>query len=175
VRRLQQSDGSLRLAELADDAKGTAQEDTLACAGLAVQAIIVSQKRRPSPWKLEMARKARAFSHACWQQKKSVPLAVSHTPAWSEAYLQTQEQAYADLVFAMNDWLCTLQYDPGDSVRADWAGGFRPWVDGQAVMLPPDIRSAEAAEILAQACRVARAAGDLPRLQRHRRALAGGV
>ena len=71
----------------------------------------------------------------------------------------------------MTDWLCSLQYEPGDAVRASWVGGFRPCIDGQAVQLTPDIRSAEAAECLAQACRVARAAGNLPRLQRYRRAL----
>ena len=56
-------------------------------------------------------------------------------------------------------------------MRPSWLGGFRPLVGGQPALLAPDIRSAEAAECLAEACRVARTAGNLPRLQRDGRAL----
>jgi hypothetical protein len=171
LRKQQQPNGALLVTETGDDMKSASREDALACAGLALHGLVRSQKLRPAPWKLDVASKARAFAQSCWLQKKNVPLVVSHTPACAQAYLLTQEQPYADLVFAMNDWLCTLQYAPSDTTRTDWAGGFRPWTDGQAAALAPDIRSAEAAESLAEACRVARAAGDLPRLQRYTRAL----
>jgi hypothetical protein len=138
---------------------------------LAVHGLVRSQKLRPAAWKLELARKARAFAQGCWQQKKTLAIAVSYTPAWSDAYLLTQEQTYADQVFAMADWLCSLQYESSDAIRAGWVGGFRSWVDGKAVPLAPDIRSAEAAESLAAACRTARAVGDLPRLKRYSAAL----
>lgn len=171
LRKQQQPTGAFVVAEAGEDAKSAARDDALGCAGLALQGIVRSHKLKPAPWKLEVANKARAFALSCWQKKKCLPLAAGQTPAFAEAYLLTQDKAYADLVFAMNDWLCTLQYVPTDAVRADWAGGFRHWVDGQAVTLAPDIRSAEAAECLAEACRVARAAGDLPRLTRYSRSL----
>ena len=47
------------------------------------------------------------------------------------------EPAFADFVFEMNDWLCTLQYQNMDSRRDSWNGGFMPWVDGKAVPLVP--------------------------------------
>jgi hypothetical protein len=175
LRLQQQPSGALQVTETGDDPKLAARDDALECAGIALQGVLRSQKLQPAAWKLEIVRKERAFSRSCWQQKRSFALAVSHTPAWAEAYLLTQDQGYADDVYAMADWLCSLQYDQGDSVRAAWVGGFRPWHDGQALPLPPDIRSAEAAESLGAACRVARAAGDLPRWQRYSRALEGSL
>ncbi len=83
----------------------------------------------------------------------------------------TRESPFAEQVFALADWLCALQYEPGDTVRPSWVGGVRPLVNGQAVQGAPDIRTAEVAECLAHACRVARAADNLPRLQRYTRAL----
>jgi hypothetical protein len=171
LRKQQQSTGAFVVTEAGDDVKFATRDDALACAGLALHGLVRSQKLRPAPWKLEAATKARGFALSCWQQKKSLPFAVAQTPAFAEAYLLTQDKAYAELVFAMNDWLCTLQYAPTDAVRPDWVGGFRPWIDGQAATAAPDIRSAEAAECLAEACRAARAAADLPRLMRYRRAL----
>jgi hypothetical protein len=171
LRRQQQPNGSLVVTEADEDPKTAAQDGPLERAGLAAQAIVRSQKLRPAPWKLEVAGKARAFAHGCWQQRKCLPLAVSHIPAWAEAYLLTKEDSYREQVFAMADWLCTLQYNEADAVRASWVGGYRPWLAGQAVQQAPDIRTAEAAESLAQACRVARAAGELARLQRYTRAI----
>src|SRR5205823_6084595 len=52
-----------------------------------------------------------------------------------------------------------------------WLGGFQRFTEGKQTMAAPDIESALAAESLAEACRVARQAGDLPRLQRYERAL----
>jgi hypothetical protein len=65
-----------------------------------------------------------------------------------------------------------LQYrEDFDSLRKEWIGGFPTVKDGKMVLTPPDIQSALMAESLAEACRVARLAADLPRLQRYERAL----
>ena len=171
LQRQQEPDGSLRDKEAGGDPKAGPREEELISAGLALQGVMSSQTRQPAAWKLDMARKTAAYTQAGWQQKKSVTVAVSQTPALTQAYLATEEKVFADLVFAMNDWLCTMQYEAGESVRSDWIGGFR--VDGPAAA--PDIRSAAAAESVAEACRLARAAGDLPRLQRYTRTLESGL
>src|SRR5437667_11252250 len=45
------------------------------------------------------------------------------------------------------------------------------WAEGRLAAVEPQISSAADAESLAEACRVARQAGDLPRYQRYREAL----
>jgi len=86
--------------------------------------------------------------------------------------VQTKDTAYADAVYAMNDWLLGLQYRAEfDGPRKHWIGGFQRFHEGRAVVAAPDITSAQASESLVEACRVARHAGDLPRLQRYERAL----
>jgi len=52
-----------------------------------------------------------------------------------------------------------------------WSGGFKRFRDGKIEFAVPDISSALCAGSLVEACRVARHAGDLPRLQRYERAL----
>jgi hypothetical protein len=106
-----------------------------------------------------------------WKAAHNAPLAVSHTPAYAEAYFVTKDAAFAESVFALNDWVCTLQYADGDPRSKSFAGGFQPWGDGRALAVAPDIRSAACAESLAEACRVARATGDVARYQRYGQAL----
>jgi hypothetical protein len=95
------------------------------------------------------------------------------TAAYAEAYLRSQEQPFADFVGEMNDWLCALQYAEieHDLRRALWYGGFMSFHDGRALESAPDIGSAIYAEALAQACRVAREAGDVNRHGRYSAAL----
>src|SRR5262249_45474352 len=50
-------------------------------------------------------------------------------------------------------------------------GGFKRLRDGRVEATPPDISSAAAAESLAEACRVAKCAGDLIKLRDYERAL----
>jgi hypothetical protein len=50
-------------------------------------------------------------------------------------------------------------------------GGFMGWADGKAQAVAPQVGSAAYAEGLAEACRVARQAGDVPRFQRYRESL----
>jgi hypothetical protein len=149
---------------------------TVDSAGRALHGIMKSQVNRPAAWKAEMVRKACGHYLAQWQQAKSLPVVVSHTPAYAEAYLCTKDRLFADAVFAMNDWLCTLQIAQTTPARKQSDGGFPTWMDGPETSVSrlaqvPDIRSAVCAESLAEACRVARAANDLPRYQRYGQAL----
>ena len=83
----------------------------------------------------------------------------------------TKEPAFADAVYEMSDGVCGLQYDRLDPRRPLWVGGFRGWADGKPLEKAPDVGSAAYAEGLAEACRVARAGGDLVRHRRYAEAL----
>ena len=164
----QQADGSFALTiENASARAEIIQQGT----GPALHGLARSHVHRPAPWKLDAVRKACVYYHAWWKQNKNLPMIPEHTAAYAEAYLATKDQGLAECVFEMNDWLCGLQYGHGDARRAHWAGGFSPSNDCKTQPAAPDIHSAAAAESLAQACRVARAAGDAQRLQRYRTAL----
>src|SRR5262245_20160950 len=93
------------------------------------------------------------------------------TAAYAEAFLATKEKPFAEFVGEMNDWLCERRYDALDPRHPEWLGGFLSWSDGKALPTPPDIATASYAESLAEACRVAREAADLPRHQRYTAAL----
>lgn len=168
VRLQQQTDGSFALA--VEDSKAQA-EIIQQCTGPALHGLMRSHVQRPADWKLDVTRKACAVYHAWWRQHKNLTMIPEHTAAYAEAYLATKEKGFADCVFEMNDWLCGLQHTNADPRRAHWLGGFPAWVDGKASTTAPDIYSAAAAESLAEACRVARVAGDAQRLQRYRTAL----
>jgi hypothetical protein len=170
LRAQQRTDGSLQAPD-ANGASPALAEDAWQSAGLALAGIAHSQKHQPAAWKIEMLRKARTHYLEIWQRTKNLPLAVSHTPAYAEAYLSTRAPPFAEAVFALNDWLCTLQYTQAGAVLPQWEGGFPPWENGRAQASAPNIRCAVCAESLAQACLVARAANDLPRYQRYGRAL----
>lgn len=173
LRKELQNDGSINLALPGED-EGPASANAEALQnfpGPALYGIARSQQLRPAAWKLEALRKGRAYYHSYWKQTKNQPMTAWHSAAYAEAYALTREQAFADAVFDMNDWLCSLQYKQGDPRQTAWVGGFMPWVDGKALPLAPDIGSAQAACSLAEACRVARQAGDVQRHQRYRQAL----
>ncbi len=170
--RQQRSDGALPPPNGETPPNGTREATVLAesacqAAGLALDGVIRSHQHRPGAAKVELLRKALPYYLLQWQKHPNMPLAVSHTPAYAEAYRITKVPAFAEAVFALNDWLCSLQYTTNDA----WVGGFPAWENGQALRIAPDIRSAACAESLAEACRVARAANDLARYQRYRGAL----
>lgn len=168
----QKPDGMLFITIGSNALKSGSAELDADRAGWALQGIIRSQKHRPAAWKLDMLRRARAAYAAQWDRHRSVAIVCSHVPAYAEAYAQTKEPAFADTVFAMNDWLLGLQYrEEYDSPRRYWDGGFQRCVDGKAELATPDIGSARCAESLAEACRVAKLMGDLPRYERYERAL----
>jgi hypothetical protein len=171
VRRQARPDGSLRCNDGSDasDAK-EANDDADSIndyPGLALYAILRSQKNRPAQWKTELARKAIVYYRAWWKDHRNMAFVPWQTAAFAEAYVQTKEPAFAEFVYEMNDWLCGLQYDQLDPRRPLWNGGFMKWADGKAIDAPPTIGSALYAEGLAEARRTARAGSDATRYQRY--------
>ncbi len=163
-----QADGSILLAANAND---VTPEMVEYFSGPALLGIVRSQTLRPAAWKLDALRRARGYYEARWRQHKSYPMVADHSAAFAEAFALTKDKAFAEPVFAMNDWLCTLQYKNLDGRRSSWNGGFPPWMDGKATTLAPDVHSAAAAESLAEACRAAQLAGDPARHRRYKEAL----
>ncbi|HEY7155997.1 MAG TPA: hypothetical protein VH575_18685 [Gemmataceae bacterium] len=162
IRRQARADGSLRCNDAVENDKAAADDaDSVnKYTGLALYAVLRSQKHRPADWKTELARKAAAYYRPWWKAHRAMIFVPWHTAACAEAYMQTKDAAFAEFVFEMNDWLCRLQYDQIDPQRLTWYGGFMSWADGKAVDAPPTIVSAVYAESLAQACRTARAGSD---------------
>ena len=175
IRRQGRPDGSLACLEAADG-KAAAEpvEAVNAYPGVALYALMRSQKRRPAAWKTELVRKAVGYYRPWWQAHKNMDFVPWQTAACTEAYLLTRDQAFADFAFEMNDWLCGLQYglDPQHEL---WMGGFKGWVDGRPAETPPTITTAFYAEGLADACRAARQAADLDRYQRYQGDLVMGL
>jgi len=172
LRKQQQSDGTLLTREGLDGPKRLLSEAEVQYAGIALYAVARSHKKSPAPWKIDMLKKALAGYQGHWQSNKDLATAVSLTPAFAEAYLLTKEPAFAEMVFTMNDWLVGMQYgEDQNSSRKHWYGGFHRSPDGKVETTAPDVWSALPAESLAEACRAAKQAGDLPRLRRYERAL----
>jgi len=171
IAKQQQADGSLSCVD--NPADPVDPEAVNFYPGEALYGLMRSQQYRPAPWKAEVVRKALAYYRPWWQKNKSMAFVPWQTAAYAEAYLQAQgkEQAYADFVFEMNDWMCSLQYTRIDPRQPLWLGGFMGWQDGGTAAVAPQITSAAYAEGLAEACRVARQAGDVQRHQRYRAAL----
>jgi hypothetical protein len=166
LRKQQLSDGSLNCAETSEASWSDAQdpEGINVYPGLALYGLMCSQQRRPAAWKTDVVRNALAYYKAWWRKHKSMTFVPWQTAAYTEAFLLTKEQAFADFVFEMNDWICLLQYQGFDDPKqVYWSGGFKSWADGKAVELAPSVESAYYAEGLAQACRVARQTADLNR------------
>lgn len=178
IRSQARVDGSFRCNDNYDksDAK-EANDDGDSVAeypGLALYAILRSQKHRPVKWKTDLARKAIVYYRAWWKDHRSTAFVPWQTAAYAEAFVQTKESAFAEFVYEMNDWLCGLQYE-FDPRRLLWAGGFMTWAEGRAVDAPPTIDSAVFAESLAEARRVARAGTDPTRHQRYTEVLRRGL
>jgi hypothetical protein len=173
LRRQARADGSLRCEDAGEDAgpKADSVESVSTYPGLALHGLIHSQQHRPAPWKLDLLRKAVAYYRPWWENHRTAAFVPSQTAAWAEAYLLTREATFVNFVTAMNDWLCGLQYEQIDPRHMLWYGGFMGWADGRKVEAPPDVTSAACSEALADACRVARAAGDAARHQRYTDAL----
>jgi hypothetical protein len=173
IRRQARADGSLRCND--GEAGDAAETDDADCVnefpGLALYALLRSQRFRPADWKTELARKAVSYYRGWWKAHRNMAFVPWQTAAWAEAFARTKEPAFAEFVYEMNDWLCGLQYDQIDPHRIVWYGGFMSWADTRAVDSPPHIGSAAYAMSLAEACRVARKGTDLPRHQRYTDAL----
>ncbi len=169
VHRQARADGSLCCQDGGDKDKPESDDaDSMQeYPGLALYAVVRSQKHRPAAWKTELARKAVVFYRAWWNAHRSMAFVPWQTAAYTEAFVQTKEPVFAEFVYEMNDWLCGLQYDQIDPRRLVWYGGFMQWSAGKAVDAPPTIGSAVYAESLAEARRAARAGIDPARYQRY--------
>lgn len=167
IRKQARPDGSLACPS----DEGDKDEGVDRYPGLALQALLLSHKHRPEPWKVELVRKALPYYRAVWKNGRSLELVGSQTTAFTEAYLVTKDKAFAEHVFEMGDWVCSLQYTTIDPRRMFWYGGFKGWRDGRAVETAPTIHSAIQAESLIEACRVAREMGDVTRFQRYSEAI----
>lgn len=178
IRAQARADGSLRCTESPDNTDAKAANDDSdsvnECPGLALYAVLRSQKHRPADWKIDLARKALVYYRAWWKGHRSMDFVPGQTAAYAEAFVQTKEPAFAEFVYEMNDWLCGLQYE-FDPRRILWQGGFMKWADGKAIDAAPTIGSAVFAHSLAQARRVARAGTDAARHQRYTEVLHRGL
>ncbi|MSR31042.1 MAG: hypothetical protein EXR99_05990 [Gemmataceae bacterium] len=130
----------------------------------AITALLVSNRARPAPWKIEVASKAIAERWKDWQSQKESGSLPWRMAALCQAYQVTKEKPYAGLCFEMAQTLCFIQYTKIDPKHADWYGGFKnPGPSGTET--PPSIRTAWLAGGLAQACVCARASADPIRLE----------
>lgn len=172
IRGQQQANGSLSYTDHAGDNQNAVADPVgiNLYPGMALYALMRSQRAQPQEQNIQVMRKALPFYLAWWKNHKNMELAAWHIMAYSEAYLQTGEKVFADAVFEMSDWLCALQYDL-DPRHAMRLGGFMSWQENQPVREAPHVRSALYAEGLADACRVARTVGDVQRYQQYREAL----
>jgi len=171
IRGMQQSDGSLKWADMATAENAPFFADgTSLFTGPALFAVARSHRLHPADWKIDLVRKGRSYYMAWWRAHKNPVFVAWHSAAYAEAYLSTKEQAFADAVTELNDWLCTMQYQEVDPRRPLWKGGFMAWQDGKTANTPPTIQTAVFAGSLADAFRVARQAADVARLARYREA-----
>jgi hypothetical protein len=171
IQQQQKPDGSLSLNDPAGQAD--AEEDGINYyPGEALYGLMKSRQHRPAEWKTQLVRKAVDYYLPWWRAHKNMAFVPWQTAAYAEAYLANpNEVIFAQAVHEMNDWVCDLQYAELDAKRPLWLGGFMGWADGKPVPVPPQIGSASFAESLADACRVAKQAGDVNRHRRYRESL----
>jgi hypothetical protein len=170
IRRQQAMDGSLGCED--SDAQLEADPEAMNYyPGEALYGLMRSQRHRPADWKLEVVRRALLYYQTWWRGHKTMAMIPWQTAAYTEAYVLTREQPFADFVTEMNDWICGLQYQQLDPRHPLWMGGFMNWPDGKALATAPQISSANYAEGLAEACRLTGRTGDVARYHRYREAL----
>jgi hypothetical protein len=167
LRSRQQSDGSIAL-DLENNSP--AALETAAISYYTGPALAALMRGTSATWTTDAVRKAHGFYHPWWREHKNPGMIPWHTAAYAEAYLKLKEQALADTVFEMNDWLCALQYQQLDPRRPRWRGGFKSWREGREVAEFPEAASACYAMSLVHASTVAREAGDVRRWQRYKEA-----
>jgi hypothetical protein len=174
IRRQARADGSLACGDpLPDGGFGGEEPDAVNCyPGAALYALARSAKLRPADWKLALVRKSVSYYLPWWRAHRNVAFLSWHTAAYAETYLLTRDRALADAVFEMADWLVGLQYDLlNNNQHPEWMGGFKGWSDGRAIDTPPTAKSADCAEALTMAWRVARQLGDDKRCSGYEEAL----
>lgn len=163
IRAQQQPDGSIVLASIARP-EG---ENLTLHPGVALHGIACSMAARPAPWKPELLHKAMSYYRKQFKANPDLTLAIWQGLAFSEAYLVTKDPAFAEYVFELCDWVCTLQYDRLDPRQPQWLGGFAESTAGKRQFSPPTINSAAVAEFVGAACRVTRQRPDAQRYEQY--------
>src|SRR5262249_39662978 len=115
------ADGSLRYAD-GKEARDVDPDAINHYPGQALCALMRSQRYRPAEWKTEVVRKALPYYQGWWRAHRNMPFVPWHAAAYAQAYLLTQEKAFADFVFELSDWLCELQVSRLDPRHPLWLG-----------------------------------------------------
>jgi hypothetical protein len=177
IARRQHADGSIRLADTTtqtNDREGVEQHT-----GDALYGLMRSHVRRPASWKIDVARRAAVYYSKARPAHKRTTVAVGHTSAFSEAFVQSKERSrdatMAGYVFEMADWLCDRQLRQLDPRHPRWQGGFVDSVaiDSQTTM--PTAASATCAAALIDASRATRQKPDADRYVRYKDAATAGL
>lgn len=167
--RQQQPDGSLRTT---DTPEAAADPDAINhYPGMALYGLMRSYTLRPGVEKAEAIRKALGYYRKWWNDHRHPAFVVWQAPAFAEAFLmskgwtrdQKMDPAYAEFVFAMCDWLCTLQQEQ----LGKHYGSFPEFAQGQPVPGTAKVTGAAYALALVEACRVTRQLPDGERYARY--------
>lgn len=139
--------------------------------GEALYALMRSYANRPEPWKVAVVEKAFKFYSKHFETNPEPAFVPWQSAAYCELFLLTAEPDYAKFVFAMNDWMITLQYANEERWPAAWIGGYGSFEANHLVWTPPGITTASFAEGMVEAYRTAKLAGDLERVRLYRHSL----
>jgi hypothetical protein len=139
--------------------------------GLAMQALMASARRNKDDKKIQIVKKALPYYHKAWNNNRCIESIPAQATAFADLYQLTKDKACAECVFAMGDWLLTLQYTKIDPRRPLWYGGFMSCREGRTSETAPDVESAIATKGLIQACRLAKEMGDVSRHQQYSEAI----
>ena len=169
IRNQQQADGSLKISDAGTEELEPGSINLYP--GMALFGLAHSHVLRPSPWKIDLVRKALPYYREWWQSHANMAFVPWQTAAFAEAYSITREKSFADYVVQLNDWLCDLQYSQLDPHHPLWIGGFMEWADGKPLSATPHADSAVYAESLAEGCRVVQLSGDADRVRHYRETL----
>lgn len=143
--------------------------------GAAMYGLLLSQRHRPTDWKVALVRKALPYYQTWWKKNPSPDFVPLMSATYAELHMRTKDRACGDFVCEMSDWLCALQYAKIEPRRLAWYGGFMTWRDGQAIETAPTVACACNVEALVEACRVARDLADVPRFQRYSETVERGL
>ncbi len=169
-------DGSVHYTDgLSDESSKTDPDGLNEYPGLALQAIMVSNRAKPVAWKPEVVKKGMTHYRTVFSTRPHPLLAATLTPACTELYLQTKLADAATVVFELNDWLCSLQIPGNDRRLPQWAGAFRTVVNGQQSDRTPGPETGRFVQSLACACQLTRLTPDLDRHTKYKAAVTDAV
>ena len=145
--------------------------DDVASVGLAVQAIVLSNRVKPESWKRDSVSKAVGFYRSALKGRPDPRLAATLIPGCVDFALQPNgDRSTMTAVFEWADTLCEQQVVRIDPRNPAWTGGFRLTADGG-----PTHESAVAVVALAHAAKLTRHVPDLTRFHRYRASAVAGL